>query len=136
MCGSLTRRQPAGQAREKWLHRLRPGQPSSYIGPGRPLGFKYDAEGNLIVCDSLKGLVMLEAGSGKLLILANRVSPSSAIEPGSVITYANDIDMVSGTVYFSDCHNITTALNAEGYYDTYQSFMMGLYAVSDLGRGS
>ena len=119
-------------------YRLRPGQPSSYIGPGRPLGFKYDAEGNLIVCDSLKGLVMLEGGSGKLMILANRVSPSSAVEPGSVITYANDLDIdpVSGTVYFSDSHNITTALNAEGYYDTFQSFMMGLYAVSVLGGGS
>ncbi len=26
----------------------------AYIGPGRPLGFHIDAEGNIIVCDSLK----------------------------------------------------------------------------------
>ena len=29
-------------------------EPRTYIGPGRPLGFRYDSAGNLIVCDSLK----------------------------------------------------------------------------------
>ena len=55
---------------------MRPGGARAYLGPGRPLGFKYDAKGNLIICDSLKGLTMLEGGEGgRLVILANRCSP-------------------------------------------------------------
>mgnify|MGYP001810673060 CR=1 FL=1 len=34
-------------------YRLHP-QPAAYVGPGRPLGFHFDAAGNLAICDSLK----------------------------------------------------------------------------------
>ena len=30
------------------------GEPVAYVGPGRPLGFHFDAAGNLVICDSLK----------------------------------------------------------------------------------
>lgn len=59
---------------------MRPGGARAYLGPGRPLGFKYDAKGNLIICDSLKGLTMLEGGDGaRLVVLANRCSPPVAM---------------------------------------------------------
>lgn len=29
-------------------------EPLAKLGPGRPLGYHFDHEGNLIVCDSLK----------------------------------------------------------------------------------
>jgi len=116
---------------------LRPGGARAYLGPGRPLGFKYDARGNLIVCDSLKGLTMLEGGEGgRLVVLANRVSPSTDVDPGTPIVYANalDISASSGIVYFSDSQNITTALNKAGFYDTLGSFMLGLFAGIPSGR--
>ena len=58
---------------------------------------------------------MLEGGpSGRLVSLSNRVSPAFPLEPagGIPITYANDLDIAAdGTVFFTDCQNITTALN-------------------------
>jgi hypothetical protein len=30
-----------------------------YVGPGRPLGFEFVADDVLIVCDSVKGLIMV-----------------------------------------------------------------------------
>jgi hypothetical protein len=29
-------------------------EPIAHLGPGRPLGFTFDAQGNLVVCDALK----------------------------------------------------------------------------------
>ena len=60
---------------------------------------------------------MLEGGpSGRLVSLSNRVSPAFPLEPagGIPITYANDLDIAAdGTVFFTDCQNITTALNRQ-----------------------
>ncbi|PNH01275.1 hypothetical protein TSOC_012851 [Tetrabaena socialis] len=33
--------------------------PRAYLGPGRPMGVQYDAEGNLVFCDALRGSVNL-----------------------------------------------------------------------------
>lgn len=151
-------------------YRLR-SESSAYLGPGRPLGFKYDAEGNLLLCDSLLGLVMLEGASGlgvqaaaaepqgsgdqgssagpgafrehaegapKLshTVLANRVSPSSPLDPGTHIAYANDLDIspVDGTVFFSDSQAIPVALGPNGFFDTFRSWMLGLFAGAASGR--
>jgi hypothetical protein len=35
-------------------------KPTVHLGPGRPLGFAFDAESNLVVCDALK--VSLDTG--------------------------------------------------------------------------
>ncbi|GAX85618.1 hypothetical protein CEUSTIGMA_g13033.t1 [Chlamydomonas eustigma] len=111
-------------------------EPETYIGPGRPLGFKYNAaSGHLIVCDSLKGLLSVETGFKRFHILANRVSLNSAIDPGSIITYANDLDIASdGKVFFSDSLNISTALNRENYYDSFWSFLLSLVTGYCSGR--
>ena len=62
-----------------------------------------------------QGLVMLEGGpNGRLVYLANRVSLSSPLDPGSQITYADDLDIAAdGTIYFTDAQNITTAPNRQ-----------------------
>ena len=102
-------------------------QPAAYVGPGRPLGFHEDSQGNLIICDSLKGLTLLErkengtdgsgGGSsssswGRLVVLANRASPKSLLRPGSLINYANDLDIASdGTIYFTDSTDIPVVPN-------------------------
>lgn len=58
------------------------------------------------------GLQRLDPASGALETLANRVSDDSPLAPGSVVTYANDLDVSpAGDVYFSDSSDIPPALN-------------------------
>jgi hypothetical protein len=54
--------------------------------------------------------------------------------------YANDLDMSAerGIIYFTDSQEIPVALNygikgAAPWYDTFRSFLFGLYSVSALG---
>lgn len=62
---------------------------------GRPLGLRFDGEGNLIVADSEKGLLSVSP-TGSVTTLADTVG-------GSAITYADELDIArDGTVYFSD----------------------------------
>jgi hypothetical protein len=73
---------------------------------------------------------MYKPASRRLLVLANRASPDSPLQPGSPINYANDLDMApDGKVYFSDCSAIPPALNRGGWYDTMRSFMLTLWQV-------
>lgn len=62
---------------------------------GRPLGLAWDADGNLLVCDSYKGLLRIDP-AGKVEVL------STACD-GLAFGFANDLDVAEdGTVYFSD----------------------------------
>lgn len=98
-------------------YRLGP-QPVAYLGPGRPLGFHFDAADGLVVCDS-KGLLRLEpqqaggpsATGGapqqyRLRCLANEAG-------GRPIAYANDLDIstTTGMIYFTDSGVIPPVLN-------------------------
>ncbi|KAG2486526.1 hypothetical protein HYH03_014827 [Edaphochlamys debaryana] len=110
-----------------------------YLGPGRPLGFHYDAQGNLIVCDSLKGLIMREAGTGRLVVLTSRVSPDDPTAPGSPLAYTNDLDIArgeGGAIYFSDSQAVPVGLSPDQgpFYDTFRGFMQGLYTGVPSGR--
>lgn len=167
--GYLLRAQSNGSS-----YQLDPEHPVAYVGPGRPLGFHFDATGNLLICDSLKvrregkgevpvcpeakphvltsytlnnfrnelnqvpvhpfplaqGLTMLEAGTGRLEVLANRASPQSRLAPGSPIHYANDLDVApDGRVFFSDATAIPPALNNGGWYDTMRSYLLTVWQV-------
>jgi len=116
-----------------YVHRARPAAnggyemlregPPLYIGPGRPLGFHVIENGTaLLVCDSLKGLVRVDLPTGTMSILSNRISAS-----GKPFHYANDLDVaLDGTVYFSSSTQGTVARNAEGFYDTMQSYLLQL----------
>jgi hypothetical protein len=52
---------------------------------------------------------MYNSSSKQVVLLSNRVSSSSPMQPDTPITYANDLDIASdGTIYFTDSVNITT----------------------------
>eukprot|EP00877_Chromochloris_zofingiensis_P013931 jgi/Chrzof1/8792/Cz03g24210.t1 len=110
-------------------------QPVAYVGPGRPLGAQFDTDGNLIICDSLKGLMMLEKDTHRVLIVANRVSDTSAIDPGSEILYANDLDIASdGTIYFTASTNIVPHRNEQGFFDTFRAWQLGMCQGAPAGK--
>jgi sugar lactone lactonase YvrE len=49
-------------------------------------------------------LIQYEYISGAVTILASHVSANSAIDPGTPITYANDLSIAAdGTIYFTSC---------------------------------
>ncbi|WIA20274.1 hypothetical protein OEZ85_006107 [Tetradesmus obliquus] len=122
----------------------------AHLGPGRPLGAQYDAHGNLIICDAFKGLIMLEAGTNKVVILANRVSASSPMYPNSPLSYTNDLDIApDGTIYFTDSVDVHPHRNAQhnnnvthiisivgkpGYYDTVKGWALGMLQGLPKGR--
>jgi sugar lactone lactonase YvrE len=62
---------------------------------GRPLGLKFDQAGNLIVADSVKGLLSVDR-SGAISVL-------STAADGIAFRITNDLDIAAdGTIYFTD----------------------------------
>jgi sugar lactone lactonase YvrE len=62
---------------------------------GHPLGMKFDAAGNLIICDADKGLLCLTP-EGEVKVLTDEVE-------GRQINVADDLDIApDGKIYFSD----------------------------------
>ncbi|QCK14456.1 SMP-30/gluconolactonase/LRE family protein [Mangrovivirga cuniculi] len=62
---------------------------------GRPLGMKFNQQGNLIIADEYKGLISINS-TGKMEVLADSVE-------GTKIKLADDLDISSdGTIWFSD----------------------------------
>ena len=62
---------------------------------GRPLGLKFDANGNLIVADAVKGLLSI-APDGSITTLSNQAD-------GVAFQCTNDLDIAAdGTIYFTD----------------------------------
>eukprot|EP00803_Ostreobium_quekettii_P002281 evm.model.scf_18.14 EVM.evm.TU.scf_18.14 scf_18:86380-87576(-) len=107
----------------------------AYTGPGRPGGAEIDAGGNLLVCDTLKGLLMVENGTRRLVVLANRVADDSPLDPGTEIRFANDLDVAAdGTVYFSSSSDLRVAIDRHGAYDTMGGFMLDAFRGKPTGR--
>jgi len=62
---------------------------------GRPLGMMFDANGNLIICDAWKGLLLL-APDGQITTLVSEVD-------GVPLTFTDDLDIAAdGNIYFTD----------------------------------
>jgi sugar lactone lactonase YvrE len=62
---------------------------------GRPLGLAFDAAGNLIVADAIKGLLSITP--------AGQVSVLTTTADGIPLGWANDLDVATdGTIYFTD----------------------------------
>jgi sugar lactone lactonase YvrE len=52
---------------------------------------------------------MLNSTSKQVVLLTNRVSSNSPMQPDTPITYANDLDIAKdGTIYFTDSVNISS----------------------------
>ena len=62
---------------------------------GRPLGLEFDAAGNLIVCDAVKGLLSIDP-QGAIAVLATGAS-------GVPFHFADDLEIAAdGRIYFTD----------------------------------
>ena len=62
---------------------------------GRPLGIHFDAEGNLIVCDAIKGLLSISP-KGEVITLLTEVDDLP-------FAFTDDVDIAKdGTIYFTD----------------------------------
>ena len=82
-----------------------------------------------LLCD-VQGLIMLEKMTGKVVILASQVSDDSPKDPGSVVNYANDLDIAQdGTVYFTTSCDIPVVPNALGFWDTFAVFTLTMLQV-------
>ena len=79
----------------------------------------------------MQGLVLVENKQGKVVLLTSRVSSDSPLAPGSDITYANDLVIAKdGTIYFTDSTTIHTRKHPEGYWDTFNSYVLAMLQVS------
>ena len=63
---------------------------------GRVLGFEFDAQGQLIAADAMRGLLAIGA-DGTVRVLTDHVSPTDPIRYANSIVVAGD-----GTIYFTD----------------------------------
>lgn len=73
---------------------------------GHPLGMKFDAAGNLIICDADKGLVCVTP-EGEVSVLSDEVD-------GRLYNVADDLDIApDGKIYFSDISNKYTMAQAD-----------------------
>src|SRR5450755_4300676 len=62
---------------------------------GRPLGLKFDTQGNLIVADAFRGLISITPG-GELTVLADTIE-------GERMLFVNDLAIAAdGAIWFSD----------------------------------
>ena len=92
----------------------------SYVGPGRPLGFEAISDTELLVCDSLKGLLRITLKNNEdsgIEVLSNKAN------------YANDLHYhkESNTVFYSHSSARGVALDSEkGFYDTMTGSLLNL----------
>ena len=72
------------------------GQPEEFVNTGgRPLGMQFDADGNLIVADAFRGLLLVTADGG-INVLTDSVN-------GQKMLFPDDLDIAAdGTIWFSD----------------------------------
>lgn len=88
---------------------------------GVPLGFEFDAGGNLILADAYRGLLSI-APDGTVTTLTNEAD-------GKPILYADDLDIApNGVIYFSDA---STRWGAEAAGETLKG---SLYEIMEHGR--
>lgn len=131
-------------------------RPLAHLGAGRPLGFHFDAAGNLLACMSGgSGLVMLEAGAfssdererkkARVVTLTAAVPPSpdddddddgKRFRPSSPILYANDLDVSrrTGVAFFTDSVAIAPVRSGLGFWDTMQAYVLSLAQGEASGR--
>jgi len=106
-----------------------------YMGPGRPLGFallEHDAwaDAELIVCDSLKGLVRVRPFGS---ILARMEVLTNVDEDSLPFFYANDVAVRGSKMYFTSSTNVSVLLRDEAY-DTMGAYLLNALSGQQDGR--
>ena len=67
---------------------------------GRPLGVEVDADGRLVVCDSVRGLLAVDPRTGRVEVLVDRVD-------GRPVLVCNNAALADdGTIWFSDSSTV------------------------------
>jgi sugar lactone lactonase YvrE len=111
--GNILRMTPDGKDREVFVNT-----------GGRALGFDFDASGNLIAADALKGLLSISP-DGKITVLADKVG-------GDPIRYADAVVVAAdGTIYFSDA---STRFSPAEWDGTMEASILDIIEQSCTGR--
>ncbi|MBI3283333.1 MAG: SMP-30/gluconolactonase/LRE family protein [Burkholderiales bacterium] len=111
--GAILRMQPDGSQREVWLN-----------SGGRVLGFAFDAVGNMIAADAMRGLLAISA-QREIRVLADRVGQTP-------IRYANAVVVArSGKIYFTDA---SQRFGAREFGGTFQASVLDIVEHSSTGR--
>jgi sugar lactone lactonase YvrE len=91
---------------------------------GRVLGFDFDAQGNLIAADAMRGLLMIDL-AGQVSVLADKVGSDP-------IRYANSVIVAkSGKVYFSDA---STRFAPKDWGGSFEASILDIMEQSSTGR--
>ena len=112
--GNLLRMDPDGSRQQVFAHT-----------GGRVLGFAFDAAGNMVVADAMKGLLAITPDA-KVSVLADRVSAEDPIGYADAVVVAPD-----GTVYFTDA---STRFAPAQWGGTYQASVLDIMEQSATGR--
>jgi len=111
--GRIVRLQADGSNPEDWIDT-----------GGRPLGIEFDTNGNLIVADAFRGLLLITP-DGNITELATEAD-------GIPIRYADDVDVsADGKIYFSDA---STKFGAKEWGGTYEASLLDLMEHGGHGR--
>lgn len=92
---------------------------------GRVLGFDFDARGNMIAADALKGLLSISA-DGRVSVLSDHVSESDPIGYADAVVVAPD-----GTIFFTDA---STRFSPREWGGTYEASVLDIIEQSSSGR--
>jgi sugar lactone lactonase YvrE len=111
--GNILRMNPDGSAQEVFVNT-----------GGRVLGFDFDAAGNLIAADAVKGLLLI-GPDRKMAVLADRVN-------GDPIRYADAVAVAaSGKIYLSDA---STRFAPKKWGGTFEASVLDILEQSSTGR--
>lgn len=111
--GAILRMNADGSGREKFVNT-----------GGRVLGFDFDAQGNLIAADAMRGLLKI-APDGKLSVLADKLGKDP-------IRYADAVVVAkSGKIYLSDA---STRFAPKDWGGTFEASVLDILEQSSTGR--
>ena len=111
--GNILRMNPDGSAREVFVNT-----------DGRVLGFDFDAPGNLIAADAVKGLLSISPDR-KISVLADKVGNDPIRYADAVVVAAN------GKMYFSDA---STRFAPAAWGGTFEASVLDILEQSSTGR--
>jgi sugar lactone lactonase YvrE len=112
--GNILRLRPDGSGREVFAH-----------SSGRVLGFDFDATGNLIAADAMRGLLRIDR-QGRVELLADRVSAGDPIVFADAVVVARD-----GRIYLSDA---STRFSPSRWGGTFGASLLDILEQRSSGR--
>ncbi|KAN0040555.1 hypothetical protein ACTA71_008892 [Dictyostelium dimigraforme] len=100
---------------------------------GRPLGLTMDNDDNLIIADSVKGLLKFDFNSNQLSILTSSFKNSNNTH--TKLNFVNDVIVGSdGMIYFTDSTSIAPVFDNSGDWNTLIPSMYTMYTSINEGK--